>query len=161
LFHAANAYPFAPYTPAHEPCGSITHEPGGGTTTAVGVAERSEDAVSPTPFTAATLKKYCVPFDKPMFWKLVVVGPTVVTNTGDGSFDVVLRYTLNPVRAEPPFAGTFHDRSTRALPRVAVNDGADGTVAGVADCTVERVSPIAFTAATWKKYVVPLVSPVF
>jgi hypothetical protein len=57
---------------------------------------------------------------------------------------------LNPVRAAPPFAGTFHDKSTRPLPRVAVNVGALGTVAGVADWTVERVSPIAFTAATWK-----------
>jgi hypothetical protein len=73
---------------------------------------------------------------------------------------LVPRYTLNSVNAEPPFAGMFHDRSTKPFPRVAVNDGAAGTVAGVADWTVDRVSPTPFTAATWKKYCVPFVSPV-
>jgi hypothetical protein len=159
LFHPPNAYPDAPYTPAHEPCGATTHDPGG--TGAAGVADRSDDDVSPTPFTAATRKKYCVPFAKPVFWKLVTDGPTVVTNTGDASPDTVLRYTLNPDNADPPSGGIVHDNPTNPSPAVTDNTGAPGTDAGVADCTVERVSPTPFTAATWKKKVVPLVSPVF
>ena len=48
------------------------------------------------------------------------------------------------------------------LPGVAINPvGAPGTVAGVAEASLETgPSPTPFTAVTSKKYVVPLVSPV-
>ena len=63
---------------------------------------------------------------------------------------------------EPPSdAGPAHDRITWALPRVAISPvGAPGTVTGTADTAADgRPWPAVLTAATLKKYVVPLVRP--
>jgi len=80
----------------------------------------------------------------------VTDGPTVVTNVGDGSPDVKLRYTLNPVNGDPPSNGTVHDNPTDPSPGTAPKLGASGAVGamGVADCSTDAVSPTAFTAAT-------------
>jgi hypothetical protein len=64
---------------------------------------------------------------------------------------LVPRDTTKPVSADPPFPGVGHARCTVVLPAVAVTTGALGAVgtSGVTDCSDERVSPFAFTAATW------------
>jgi hypothetical protein len=68
------------------------------------------------------------------------------------------------VIAEPPLlAGAVHVSATCELPAVPVTAvGAPGTPAGVTPLDTAEKLPVPTTliAATWKKYVVPLVSPV-
>ena len=66
--------------------------------------------------------------------------------------------------AEPPLlAGAVHVSATCVLPAVPVTAvGAPGTPAGVTPLEAAETVPVptALIAATWKKYVVPLVRPV-
>lgn len=98
----------------------------------------------------------------------VVVPSTVALDELELIRSVITRY---PVIAEPPVDdGADHVavavRAPPALPRVAVPMiGAPGTVASAAGVTVfddaeSSDEPMLLTALTWKRYVVPLVSPV-
>ena len=64
---------------------------------------------------------------------------------------LVPRDTTKPVSADPPLPGVGHARCTAVFPAVAVTTGVVGAVgvSDVTDCSDERVSPRAFTAATW------------
>src|SRR6478609_7611881 len=133
-----------------------------GAVAGVTAIDRAEKALVPTAFTAATWKRYAVPLVRPVTTRLVAAAPAGRRAPTWVPAALTTR-TENPVMGEPPLVPAVHRTVAEALPRVAVPIvGAAGAVAGVTEFDrAERApAPAAFTAATWKRYAVPLVSPV-
>ena len=137
-----------------------------GTVRGTTAADAAEYAPVPAAFTAATLKKYPVPFARPdaahdtATDETLAAHPAASTNGPPAPAD---RCTLYPVTGDPPDTdGADHDTTADPSPGTpATPDGTPGTVRGVTPTAADAApSPAAFTARTRTSYPVPFTRPV-
>src|SRR4051794_21015302 len=133
-----------------------------GTVAGVTALDSAEKVLVPTAFTAATWKRYVVPLVSPVTTRLVAAAPAG-RRTPTWVPAALTTRTENPVMGEPPLVPAVHLTVAEALPRAAVPIVvAAAAVAGVTEFDNPDSFPTrrSSTLATWKRYAVPLVSPV-